>query len=72
MVAIAEIRKKRWLLWLKFLKKVVAMAEIPAEVHFGEGFFKMTKLHMFNTFSMRRNLTFLAFFINARIKFLFS
>ena len=25
----AEIHKKRWLLWPKFLKKVVAMAEIP-------------------------------------------
>ena len=27
----AEIPKKRWLLWLKFLKKDVAMAEIRAE-----------------------------------------
>ena len=28
-VAMAEVPKKRWSLWLKFLKKVVAMAEIP-------------------------------------------
>ena len=28
-IIMAEIPKKRWSLWLKFLKNVVAMAEIP-------------------------------------------